>query len=540
MKPARQLYLLGLFVLVGLIAFSSILNSYFLSDDFVLIGNTLGGRASPTFALSQGGFFRPILILSYIIEVRVWGIRPLGFHLTNVTLHALNAYLTYILSFRLVRDLNLSERKKHLISLAAGFLFLLHPSHTETVSWISGRVDLIATLFCLACLVSFAIYLKTRRTLHLVLSLLAFALALLSKESAICLPFLLLVIGLAVGDSGRDKQSIKRLLKVIALFALILLAFVAVRSAFIGSLVGGYGAAEHLNFSPGWLRVRLLQASLRSLLPALPSQWSLFLFKPLQSRTFGIIALVFSAIVAIAIITRRQMYARVERREQNGFLLALLLMFLFSLLPVMNLRLSLYDTQGERFVYLPTIFTCLALAYLSAILVRNTRVWLVILICWLGFYTAALYHTNQRWRDAAQVSRTVLEDLSGSATGDRILIINTPDNLNGAHLYRNGLPEALMYFQHQKIFKQVETVAFQNFQSVADEVTTISDGNLLTLNSLVNENTFWRVAPTECVQITGQTPNSLQLKREPCAANADVFVFSKGRMSRLEPASYAK
>jgi len=215
-------------------------------------------------------------------------------------------------------------------------------------------------------------------------------------------------------------------------------------------------------------------------------------------------------------------------------------MFLISLLPVINLRLSLYDTQGERFVYLPTVFTCLALSYLSAILVRNPRVWMVILICCLGVYTAALYHTNQRWRDAAQVSRTVLEDLSGSATHNRILIINTPDSLSGVHLYRNGLPEALVYFQYRRVVKQVETVAFQNFQSVADEVTTISDGTLLTVNSVVNESTFWRVAPTECVQIIGQTPNSLQLRRELCAANADVFVFSKGRMSRLEPASYAK
>jgi positive regulator of sigma E activity len=533
-KPVRQFYLLCLFVLVGLVAFSTVLNSYFLSDDFVLIGNILGGRVSPTLAISQGGFFRPIVILSYIVEVSVWGIRPLGFHLTNVTFHALNAYLTYILSFRLVQDLNLSQRKKHLISLAAGFLFLLHPSHTETVSWISGRFDVIATFFCLASLISFAAYEKNRRVLHLALSLLAFALALLSKESAICLPFLLLVIGLAARDGGRDKESVKRLLKVIALFALILLVFVAVRSAFIGALVGGYGAAEHLNFAPGWLRVRLLQASLRSILPALPSQWSLFLLKPLQSLTFGIIALVFSAIVAISITTRRQMYGRVERRQQNRFLLALLLMFLFSLLPVINLRLSLYDTQGERFVYLPTIFACLALAYLSAILFRNTRVWLIILICWLGFYTAALYHTNQRWRDAAQVSRTVLDDLAGSATHDRILIINTPDNLDGVHLYRNGLPEALMYFQHQKVFKQVETVAFQNFQTGDDEVRTISDGTLLTVNSVINQDTFWRVASTECVEIISHTATSLQLKREVCLANADVFVFSKGRMSRLE------
>ena len=319
----------------------------------------------------------------------------------------------------------------------------------------------------------------------------------------------------------------------IGLFVLILLAFVVVRSAFIGSLVGGYGAAQHLNFSPGWLRVRLLQASLRSILPALPSQWSVFLLKPLQSRLFGIIALVFSVIVAILVISRRKRYGRLERGEQNRYLLTVLLLFLFSLLPVINLRLSLYDTQGERWVYLPSVFICLALSYLSAILIRNKPGWLLIMICLLGFYSARLYQTNQRWREAAKLSRNILDDLTKSATHSRLLIINAPDNLNGVYVYRNGLSEAMVHFQNQKPIKQVEIIALQNLQSTADAVNLIQDGDRLTINS-VNENaTFWPVTTSECVEVLSRSTHSLDLRRRPCSPNADLFFFDQGVMIKL-------
>ena len=142
--------------------------------------------------------------------------------------------------------------------------------------------------------------------------------------------------------------------------------------SFIGSLVGGYGASQHLNFSPTWLRDRLLEASVRSVLPVLPSQLSWFLFKPLQSRVFILFSLACAGLVAAVIILRRRWYGPSERKEQNGFLIALVVLFLFSLLPVINLRLTLYQTLGERFLYLPSVFSCLLMAYLAAILLRKT------------------------------------------------------------------------------------------------------------------------------------------------------------------------
>jgi hypothetical protein len=530
-RPAN--IILGLFLLGGFVAYSNILTSYFVSDDFAQIGKILGGDLSVVWGKAHGGFFRPLFILSYLIDIRIWGASPFGFHLTNVVLHSLNAFLTFILSLRMVENLKLTARTKRAISIGAGALFLLHPSHTEAVSWISGRADLIATLFCLASLLFYLAYVRSKRAAHLALSLFCFALALLAKESAICLPLLVVGVGIFAGHARQDGQNRRHFLTCVTLYVSILLVFVAVRSLFIGSLVGGYGVGQHLNFSPPWLRDRLLEASVRSILPSLPSQLSRFLFRPLQSLVFILFSLVCTGLIAAAIILRRRWYGHAERSEQNRFLIVLVILFLFSLLPVINLRLTLYQTLGERFLYLPSVFSCLLMAYLAAILLRKPAWWLSILICILSFYSVRLYQTNQTWREAAALSRSIKDDLNDSSTRDHLLIINAPDNLRGVPVFHNGLPEALRYFQDRRPAKQVEIVAFQDLQSVDDEVEITRRPETVTIHPVNDNDNFARVEPGECLEVLVQSKTSLTLHAKPCAADADLFFFDKGRMIRL-------
>jgi hypothetical protein len=530
-KSWRPFAVFGLFLLAGLIAFSNVINSWFLSDDFAQIGKILGGDFSVVWGREHGGFFRPLFILSYLIDTRIWGARPFGFHLTNVVLHSLNAFLTFLLSLRFVEDLKLTTVTKRMIAICAGTLFLLHPSHTEAVSWISGRADVLATFFCLASLLSYLEYARGRRTSQLVLSLSCFALGLLAKESAICLPFLVVVVGLNLW--GKESKGRGQFLKVIAFYFSILLVFVAARSVFLGSLVGGYGASQHLNFSPTWLRDRLLEASVRSVLPALPSQLSWFLFKPLQSRVFILFSLACAGLVVLAIMLRRRCYGPAELKEQNRFLIALVALFLVALLPVINLRLTLYQTLGERFLYLPSVFSCLLMAYLAAILVRRQTLWLGVLLCVLAFYSVRLYQTNRSWSEAAKLSHSITDDLVDSSMHDHLIILNAPDNLRGVPVFHNGLPEALEYFQNQKRFKEVEVVALHDLQTIADEVAIDSGPALLSIHLLNGNDGFVRIARSECLEPTAQSRTSLELRGKPCAANADLFFFNQGRMARL-------
>jgi len=530
-KSWRQFAIFGLFLVAGLIAFSSIINSWFLSDDFAQIGKLLGGDLSVVWGREHGGFFRPLFILSYLIDTTLWGARPFGFHLTNVVFHSLNAFFTFILSLRLVDDLKFAAQTKRMISVGAGALFLLHPSHTEAVSWISGRADVLATFFCLASLLSYLEYARSKRRAQLALSLLCFALGLLAKESAICLPFLILTVGLFKGVARTDRNAWRRFLVCMTIYFSILLAFVAIRSLFIGSLVGGYGVSQHLNFSPAWLRDRLLEASVRSVLPVLPSRLSWFLFKPLQSRVFILFSLTCVGAVAVAIVLRRRWYGPADRKEQNKFLIGLVILFLFSLLPVINLRLTLYQTLGERFLYLPSVFSCLLMTCLAGIFMRNRWLLFSMLICVLGFYSVSLYQTNRSWHAAAQLSRSVMDELVESSTRDHLIIFNVPDNLRGVPVFHNGLPEALLYFQNRKRFRQVEIIAFQDLQSPLDEVALNSRADYIELHLLNDNNSFVRLEPSECFEATAQ-PHNLHLLANPCAATADLFFFNRGTMLR--------
>jgi len=532
-KSWRPFAVCGLFLLAGFIAYSSIINAWFVSDDYAQIGKVLAGDLSVVWGREHGGFFRPLFILSYLVDTKIWGARPIGFHLTNIVFHSLNAFLTYVFALRIVEDLKLATGSKRMIAIGAGALFLLHPSHTEAVSWISGRADLLATFFCLASLLSYLAYVRGKRPLQLALSLSCFALALLAKESAICLPFLVIAVGLVIRPAPSDRKTLRQYLTVIATYFSILLVFVAVRSAFIGALVGGYGASQHLNFSPTWLRDRLLEASVRSVLPALPSQLSWFLFKPLQSRVFILFSVVCLGLVAVAIILRRKWYEPSERAEQNRFLIALISLFLFSLLPVISLRLTLYQTQGERFLYLPSVFSCLLLAYLGTLLIRKKASWLVILICALGFCSARLYQTNQSWNEAAELSRSIMDQLVDSSTRDHLIVLNAPDNLRGVPVFHNGLPEALKYFQSRKRFKQIEIVALHDLQSAQDEVAVNRNAASLSIYLLDGKDNIVRADSTACFEMVARSGTSLEMRAQPCAADADLFFFDKGRMIRL-------
>jgi len=531
MSSRRQFIVLGLFLMGGFVAYSNILNSYFLSDDFVQIGKVLSGDLSVVWGRAQGGFFRPLFIFSYLIDTKIWAARPFGFHLTNVAFHSLNAFLTYVLSLRVVQDLKVKNSTGRAVAIGAGALFLLHPSHTEAVSWISGRADLIATCFCLAALVFYLGYARTGRVLQLTLSLVSFTLALLAKESAICLPLLVVVLGI-FGGHARQKTR-RNFVICTALFVSILMVFVLVRSAFIGSVVGGYGVSQHLNFSPPWLRDRLLEASVRSVLPALPAELSRFLFKPLQSWVFILFSVVCASLIAAAIILRRRFHELSERREQNRVLTMIVVLFLGSLLPVINLRLTLYQTLGERFVYLPSVFSCLLMAYLAAILLRRQAWWLTILICILGFYSVRLYHANQSWREAAALSQSIKDELVAAATRDRLLIINAPDNLRGVPVFHNGLAEALEHFQNQKRFERVEIIAFEEIQSVSDEVALTRLSETLTIQLNNDKDDFARVEPAGCIAAVRQSRTVLELRAQPCAADSDLFLFDQGKMIRL-------
>ena len=231
--------------------YAGVIDAFFVSDDFTLVRAV--GEHGP-FAIWSGprglapGFFRPLASLSLFVDHALYGRRSWGYHLTNVVLHAGNAWLVGRIGARLARA---SERR--LVAVTSALLFVVWPAHGEPVASIAGRTDVLAATFALA---SFSCYLRSlqssrsghRRWAGLAIGL--FVAALGAKESILALPLIVLAHRWLVvaprSPGGRGAG-------VAAAYVACLPLYAVVRRLAVGGWIGGYGAAVHLQHDPRFL-----------------------------------------------------------------------------------------------------------------------------------------------------------------------------------------------------------------------------------------------------------------------------------------------
>jgi tetratricopeptide (TPR) repeat protein len=221
-----RFYLAGSVAFITFIVYLSALRNGFVGawDDNVYIVENTAVRSFNT-AFFRWAFFdfyasnwHPLTWLSHALDYALWGLDPLGHHLTNIVLHAVNAFIVVLLVIRLLEAGKegtigyeptsfLNERAILIAAGATGLLFGLHPLHVESVAWVAERKDLLCALFFLLSVMANANYageasneaINKDRALrffnkHYLAALGLFILALLSKPMAVSLPAVLLVL----------------------------------------------------------------------------------------------------------------------------------------------------------------------------------------------------------------------------------------------------------------------------------------------------------------------------------------------------------
>ena len=154
--------------------------------------------------------YYPFLHSAFWLEHRLWADATPGYHLTNILLHALAAYLLV----RILRYLRLPG------AWLAGFLFALHPVCVEAVAWISEQKSTLSAVFYLGSALCYLHFDQTRRRGQYVLALALFVLALLSKTVTATLPAMLLVVFWWLRGRLDWKRDVAPLLPWLALGAL--------------------------------------------------------------------------------------------------------------------------------------------------------------------------------------------------------------------------------------------------------------------------------------------------------------------------------
>ena len=128
----------------------------------------------------------PLTWMSLMLDATLYGTWPGGHHLVNVLLHAANVLLVFAVL--------LKATGKTGQSAFVAALFAVHPLHVESVAWIAERKDVLSLFFGLAALYAYVGYAQKPGRARLALSIVCYLCSLLSKQTLVTLPFVLLLL----------------------------------------------------------------------------------------------------------------------------------------------------------------------------------------------------------------------------------------------------------------------------------------------------------------------------------------------------------
>lgn len=178
-------------------------------------GNWLGFAGYP--------YYRPLVTATFAIDHAIWGTAPFGYHVTNLVLHALNAWLVAVLVLALLPGAG------HVGATLAAAFYAVLPVHPNAVGWIAARSDLLVGAATLATLVAFHRAWTRPGGRGRALGTGAFAAALLSKESGVVALVLVALLPVAIPWRTRARGLIGPLVA--------LVVYAGVRLAFVRSTI---------------------------------------------------------------------------------------------------------------------------------------------------------------------------------------------------------------------------------------------------------------------------------------------------------------
>lgn len=285
----------------------------------------------------------PLTFLSLMLDADVYGDWAGGYHLTNLLLHAANSVLLY---FTLV---SLSRASAKSFVVAA--IFAVHPLHVESVAWISERKDVLSTLFGLSALLSYSRWMQLRRARFYWRALLLFVFSLMSKQTLVTFPCLLLLLDLCplnrnkgVDDSVQspDRQTPLRLIAEKLPFLLLTIAF----------SIGVYLAQGIAKTDALGLPYRLANAAIAGTLYVWRTVWptGLSIFYPHPLQDVSVALSVGCGLFLIAVSA-----AAFWKRKQVPSFFTGWFWFFGTLVPMIGIVQVGEQQMADRYMYFPQI-----------------------------------------------------------------------------------------------------------------------------------------------------------------------------------------
>ena len=422
----------AILVVVVFACYANSLGNDFVFDDEFLVPTYSRIRNFSQLLQTMLDSYRPVRNASYAIDFLVWGLRPFGFHLTNVLIHAANAVLVFLLIRRISEKLS--------TAVVAALIFAVHPIQTDSVSYVSGRRDVLFTLFYLAAFYAYLIYRAKQSRIWFVLFLGFWGLSVMSKEMAVSLPLVIFLWNLcdqwgeAAGSWPRRfiQASRRALVKDRWLYALLTVASVGIGVYAIffqrasgragGSSVEYWGGSLYATFltvarvHAWYLKQLIYPTPIAQYFGAFDISTSL-----LDWRVLGAIGLIGGVLIGAAVLLKK------ER------LMAFAVFSYFAALAPVSQIIPHHELLADHYLYLPIVSFSLLVALVVNRVAQKGKQPRLIAYGIVGVFIVALAGTtisrNKDWKNELAVWEANYRSVPNSPRASY--------NLGGLYLTRN-------------------------------------------------------------------------------------------------------
>ena len=371
---------------------ASLSNGFVYFDDpYLILANAAVQSISPStvftiFSTYDPELYIPLTLFSFQIDWLIGGGTPFMFHLSNLLLHTANALLVTWLALLLLR------RKG--MALFCGLLFAVHPLHTEVVAWASARKDILFSFFYLLSIIGYLINSKK-------MSIFSFVCALLSKVTAVTLPFILLLLDWRNGKII-DRENLKEKLPYFALSILFGVIALFGKSETVASVSIFKTLLMACKSTVFYLQKLLIPTGLSVIYP--------------YAKVISISSIDFALplIVVLLILCTMAFYRNKDKEITFG-----ILFFFITLAPTfMNFakgeNFREYFFASDRYVYLPSIgFFYILIVLLTRLQIPKT-VSRSMAILVIGICSILAFHQSKVWQHSGTLFKNVLRHYSYS------------------------------------------------------------------------------------------------------------------------------
>jgi hypothetical protein len=285
-----------------------------------------------------------------------------------------------------------------------------------------------------------------------VVSVLFFIPALFTYEISWTLPLVITV--LSITDHYKEKKTWRATARSLLPHWILFALFLGLRSFLLQRVFTEYDVAGR-NLNMVELLTNFFRLVARTLIP------------PTQNTTLFAGAF----LVAIVLLISLFIYLIKKKALTTAHLITVCLLCI-SYLPVISIGTDTHGTEGERYLYLPSVFWLILLVLLIYTLPANIK--LALLAALFTMFASSLANSAKTYQHASHIASQIMKAVNPPTPVKNIVAVNIPSNYKGALIYRMGYAEAVRWMRPDIIFDSALVIpAARTYEKISGTMQVI-------------------------------------------------------------------